>query len=204
MGMDIDDEWVGEPGTIRRFSPLGIAVPTSQEAGAVTVIEGYVVRYDTDFDMGDVVERVAPGAFSKTLESGADVICTFNHNVNQLLGRRASGTATFEDRPEGLWMSCKLPNTTIGRDVAEMVLRGDLTGQSFYGRNPVYRKQLRPGQKPVMLLTRVDLVEAGVVSRPAYKSSSVIARYDGAIVEKTYGMGTRYTFYDLLLKSFGA
>lgn len=191
---------------ITRFQPLDLQVEVPAvgegEPARPRTIEGYVVRYGTPYVMPGAVEYIERGAFSASLASGRDIICTYNHNENHLLGRTGNGTMRLEDRPEGLWLSCELPDTTLGRDVGELVRTGRIPGQSFFGRKPAYRRGGTENGKPVMVLTAVELLEAGVVSRPAYKSSDVLLRSDSTL--QSYGVRDTTSRYHYLRHSLWA
>ena len=76
-------------------------------------------------------ECIAPGAFDRILRTNPDVVCTFNHDVNAVLGRTTAGTLLLKADSRGLAFESDLPNATAGRDTYESVKRGDLNGCSF-------------------------------------------------------------------------
>jgi HK97 family phage prohead protease len=80
-------------------------------------------------NLGGLVERVAPGAFTKTIAE-ADIRALFNHDPNYLLGRSAAGTLRLSEDGTGLPYEIDLPDTMAGRDVATMLERRDITGSS--------------------------------------------------------------------------
>lgn len=100
-------------------------------------VSGYAATYETlsrDLPAGNgkvFKERIAKRAFDKVLATNPDVVCTFNHNNDAVLGRTTSGTLQLRGDDTGLAFECDLPNTQIGRDVYESVKRGDLNGCSF-------------------------------------------------------------------------
>ena len=49
----------------------------------------------------------------------------------QLLATRKAGTLRLSEDSRGLLVDADLPNTTAGRDVAELVRRGDISSMSF-------------------------------------------------------------------------
>src|ERR1700722_602265 len=94
-------------------------------------IGGYAAVFNSlSQDLGGFKERILPGAFARCLRS-ADVLCLFNHDPNQVLGRSTAGTLTLKEDAAGLYFECSLPNTSVGRDCSEMVARGDVRGCSF-------------------------------------------------------------------------
>ena len=128
-------------------------------------------------DLGGFTEVIEPGAFDRTLDHGGDVLCCVNHDVNQLLGRSASGTVKLSVDEVGVKYEVSVPDTTVGRDALAMAERGDLFGSSFTFsvKSDGERWEKRDGQN-VRYLTEVRLFELGPVVSPAYLDTSVAAR----------------------------
>lgn len=83
-------------------------------------------------DLGFFREKIAPGAFHRAFEAGADVAALWNHNPDKILGRTTSGTLTLRDEPEkGLAFDLLLPKSPLGQEVTESVRRRDTAGMSF-------------------------------------------------------------------------
>ena len=78
---------------------------------------------------------------------------------------------------KGLWVEVDLPNTTVGKDVAESVGRGDIRGMSFKIDKPVYQIT-GADNRGKRTLTLMDMVipEVSVVSNPAYIDTEVSLR----------------------------
>lgn len=145
------------------------------------VMRGYAYRFnELSQDLGGFRERVVAGAGGPSLRQN-DVTATFNHNASALLGRTASGTLTVGEDREGGWYEISLPDTTTGRDVAELLKRGDLRGSSFTFR------VLDGGQRraeeddpetglPIREITAMDVFELGPVTNPAYLSTQASLR----------------------------
>ena len=74
-------------------------------------------------------EKIAPGAFAKTL--GGDVRALFNHDPNYVLGRTKAGTLRIAEDATGLAVDIDPPDTVMGRTVVEAVRRGDVSEMSF-------------------------------------------------------------------------
>ena len=102
-----------------------------REEGETLTAVGYAAVFDsTSQNLGGFVERVAPNSFRKTIQE-TDVRALFNHDADSLLGRSGNGTLRLMEDDHGLRYEVDLPNTTLGRDVAELLKRGDLNGSSF-------------------------------------------------------------------------
>lgn len=125
---------------------------------------------------GEFVEQIAVGAFSDSLRSD-DIVCCFNHDFNQLLGRKSSGTLKLTDSAEGLQFRCQLDRANpTHQSVYASVKRGDLNGCSFqFSVQDDDWKQ--DGATILRTLKKVKLFELGPVVFPAYpQGTSVGAR----------------------------
>ena len=137
-------------------------------------LAGLAAVYDRETEIGGVRERIARGAFERTLSTDAEVLAFVDHDSGKLLGRRSVGTLRISDSDAGLAFEVDLPETTLGRDVLALAERGDLGGMSFGFVIPKGGER-RDGN--VRLLTQIDLREISVVSSwPAYDGTRVEAR----------------------------
>ena len=76
-------------------------------------------------------ERFAKGAFAKTIKDGADVRYLFNHNSDAVLARTKSGTLDLSEDATGLKVRADLAPTSVGRDLAILLKRGDVSQMSI-------------------------------------------------------------------------
>lgn len=146
-------------------------------------LTGYASVFNSPADIGDFTETVAPTAFDRTLaeiaSGNADVVLCLDHDVRQLLGRTRSGTLKLSKDSHGLKVDAELPNTQLGRDVAELVRRGDAYGMSFCFAVREGGESWR--SKRSRQLTDVRLEEVSVLTtEPAYPQTSVSMRSKGA------------------------
>ena len=136
-------------------------------------LEGYAAVFGCETGLRGFRERIAPGAFSTTLASGADILALVDHDYGRLLARTKSGTLRLDQDDHGLSFALDVPDTTLGRDVRALAERGDLGGMSF-GFYITEEKWLRNDLRE---LRQVQLVEVSVVhSHPAYAGTEVHAR----------------------------
>ncbi|CUW30071.1 HK97 family phage prohead protease [Streptomyces reticuli] len=147
---------------------------------------GYAYRFnELSHDLGGFRERIAPGAGMASLERN-DVIATFNHNVDQVLGRRSSGTLRVGEDEHGGWYEIDLPNTSTGRDLAELLKRGDVKGSSFtfrVARGGQHRAGTDPETGlPIREITQMDVAELGPVLNPAYPTTDAALRSIEAVL----------------------
>jgi HK97 family phage prohead protease len=148
-------------------------------------ISGYAAVFNQDYVLWDsptlrVVERVKPGAFTKSLKDQDDVRCLFNHDPNQILGRTTAGTLRLVQDDHGLSFDNNPPDTQLGRDLRTSIKRKDITGCSF---SFIVTKQTRTEEEQdgKTIVTRVieevsPTFDVGPVSFPAYTGTEVNAR----------------------------
>jgi HK97 family phage prohead protease len=147
----------------------------SSDDGRISM-RGYAYRFnELSHDLGGFRERIVPGAGAPSLAKN-DVFATFNHDTRSLLGRVSSGTLRVGEDRDGGWYEIDLPDTTVGRDVAELLKRGDLQGSSFTfrvndgGQRRADADDAETGL-PVREITGMDVIEVGPVVNPAYPTT---------------------------------
>ena len=122
-------------------------------------------------------EIIDPGAFDQADIS--DVRALFNHDNNLLLARTKSGTLDLEIDGNGLRYEFEAPNTSYGKDLVELMKRGDVTQSSFgftIASDGEYW-EVRDGEMPIRHITRVQkLYDVSPVTYPAYPDTSVAVR----------------------------
>ena len=119
-------------------------------------------------------ERIAPGAFRKTLSEAPDVRLLINHE-GLPLARTKNGTLKLTEDDRGLRFDAELADTQEARDIYTLVQRGDVDQMSFAFR--VIRQNWSK-DKTERTLTEVSLSDGdvSVVTYPAYPTTSVEAR----------------------------
>lgn len=142
-------------------------------------------------------EVIRPGAFRRSLGSGRDVISTFNHDVNRLLGRTASGTLRLADGPDGLRYEVDVPESAA--DVRELLTRGDLRGSSFFAFP--HRDGGETWTRDLRELTSLELIELGPVVNPAYAGSGAEYRSAGGGPAAAPGSALRAALVALMGRS---
>jgi len=162
-----------------------VSVETREDGGSR--IAGYAAVFHRAGDAGteyqlyeDVVERIAPTAFNRAISERHDVRALFNHSSDHILGRSLSGTLRLSVDERGLRYEVDMPDTQIGRDVAESIRRGDLTGSSF-AFTPLKQSWQadRANNRDVRIIEDVMLHDVGPVTYPAYESTSAGIRSQG-------------------------
>jgi HK97 family phage prohead protease len=158
--------------------------------GGPSVIEGYAAVYyqpdmsGTEFELfSGAVERIAPGAFDRALAEGQDVRGLFNHDTALVLGRSTAGTLRLRADDVGLRYEIDIPDTQLGRDLAESIRRGDISGSSFAFQVKQQEWRETEGGPDVRTILDVDLFDVGPVTFPAYEGASTGTRSSGAVSE---------------------
>jgi uncharacterized protein len=124
-------------------------------------------------DLGGFIEYVAPGAFKRSLQSRNEVKLLWNHDAGEPLASLRGGTMQLVEDEVGLKVTAQLPNTTRGRDVAEL-LRTKVIDSMSFGFNVIKDSWSRDGQ--TRTLESVRLFEASIVSFAAYPATTATVR----------------------------
>ena len=156
--------------------------------GDEMAIGGYAALFNSpSHNLGGFIERIAPGAFTRSLQESPDVKALFNHDANMILGRTKSGTLSLSTDERGLkWRAVLDPNNSDHRNIHASIKRGDISDCSFAftvqpggddwtdadGSDDVYANRT---------LKDVNLLDVSAVTYPAYGGTSVDARcFDSA------------------------
>ena len=124
-------------------------------------------------DLGGFIEYVAPGAFKRSLQSRNEVKLLWNHDSGEPLASLRGGTMQLVEDSRGLKVTAQLPNTTRGRDVAEL-LRTNVINTMSFGFNVIRDSWSSDGK--TRTLESVRLFEVSVVSFAAYPSTTAQVR----------------------------
>lgn len=145
-------------------------------APADNILTGYAARFNSPATIGGLfVEKIAPGAFARSLKT-ADVVALMAHDYGRVLGRTSSGTLTLSEDRQGLRFTLDVdPSTPDGATALGLVGRRDIKGCSF-GFRVLAESWQETDDLPVRTLTDIDLVEITLTAFPAYEDTSVALR----------------------------
>lgn len=131
------------------------------------MISGYAAVFNSPALIWEgLKEVISPGAFARAITE-SDVRCLFDHDWSKVLGRSKSGTLRLFEDDHGLRFEVDLPDTSIARDLAESMNRGDINQCSF-GFVPT-KEQWDYNVDPVVrTIEEVELYEVSIVTLPAY------------------------------------
>lgn len=145
------------------------------------ILEGYAALYDVESRLipengKRFIEIIDKGAFRDVLKG--DVYLTFNHSKDRILARTINNSLTLTENDKGLYFRAVLNNTSIAKDVYEMVLRGDIAENSFAFQVGEGQKWERNGEGvPLRRISKIaNLSDVSVVTNAAYPQTEVYAR----------------------------
>ena len=151
--------------------------------GTIGTLVGYAAVFNSDTIIdsweGKFVERIAPGAFAKTLvERGTRVKSLFNHGFDPMIGDKPLGKpSVMDERRVGLWTETPLDDTSYNRDLIASLRSGALDGMSFrFSVMDERWEEAEDGKLPVRTLLAVRLYEFGPVTFPAYEATTAGVR----------------------------
>jgi len=164
----------------RRYVPIAdIELRQSDEDGQ-RKISGYAAIFNKRSEnLGGFIEVLRPGAFRKALEKNPDVKCLFNHDPGSLLARTKNSTLIIEENTVGLKFEAVLADTSMARDVWELIQRGDVDQCSFAFSVAKDGDKFSEQKDGLYLreIFEVDmLADVSPVVYPAYSQTSVSVR----------------------------
>jgi HK97 family phage prohead protease len=151
-----------------------------REDGDGMRLEGYAALFNSRSEnLGGFTETIAPGAFRASLKSRNNVFLFWNHETGSPLASTRAGTLNLVEDDRGLRVSAVLANTTLGRDVRELVSTGVISGFSFGFSMPARGGDSWNAEGTERVLKSVRLFEVSLVSMPAYKATEGTATVRG-------------------------
>jgi HK97 family phage prohead protease len=150
----------------------------AQEMGEKRTVEGYAVVFDAPavlFEMGGTQykEIISRGALDGA--NMADVPFKYNHDgAGMPMARTRNGTLRLTVDEKGLKVSADLADTTAGRDLYELIRRGDIDKMSFAFKVSKDSYERSSHTRRIEKIKRVYDVSA--VDLPAYEATSIAAR----------------------------
>lgn len=124
-------------------------------------------------DLGGFREFVAPGAFKRSLQARNEIKLLWNHDTSEPLASLRNGSLELTEDRYGLKVKARLPKTTRGKDVAEL-LRSKVIDSMSFGFNVIKDSWSEGGS--VRTLESVRLSEVSIVTYPAYTATTASVR----------------------------
>lgn len=168
----------------RRITVNEFEVRDAQE-GAGTTFVGLAAAFNAPSQPLPFIERIAPGAFSRSLRSRNEIKLFVNHDTSRVLASKRAGTLRLWESDRGLEVEADLPDTTDGRDMATLLKRGDVDSMSFGFSVPKGGDSWSDdGQERE--LREVRLHEVSIVTGwPAYEQTAASVRSLDGLVDAT-------------------
>lgn len=143
------------------------------------LIEGYVNAIERDSKplmsrIGQFIERICKGAFSKALKRNDDVHVLLNHDWTRDLGSTKQGNLELKEDNIGLHARAVITDS----DVVQKARQGDLVGWSFGFQDREVEQGMERGL-PLRSVKDLDLFEVSILDRtktPAYDGTLLMAR----------------------------
>jgi len=147
-----------------------------REDGEGMTLTGYAAKFNEPSEPLPFIERIAPGAFKRSLKSRNDIKLLWNHDSSKVLGSTRAGTLKLEEDSIGLRVMASLPDNSWGRDAKVSIARGDVTGFSFGFTVPAGGDSWNSdGSERTLKSVRLLEVSTGVAF-PAYPSTNGTAQ----------------------------
>ena len=146
---------------------------------------GYAAVFNSNSEPLPFIERIAPGAFAKSLKARNNIRMYMNHDSSMLLATTRGKTLRRQEDSKGLLVDADLPDTTVGRDLSVLMQRKDVDSMSFGFTVPQGGdKWSNDGMQRE--LTQIKLFEVSVVTGfPAYAATSAAVRSLDALATRT-------------------
>lgn len=174
----------------RRSYAVPLAVRAAEGEPARRQITGHAAVFNQlSEDLGGFREKIAPGAFSKSI--GGDVRALWNHNSDLVIGRSVSKTLTLRETPAGLETVITPPDTETARHWLALIERGDVSQMSFGFRTVADKWERDRENNVTRTLIEVELFDVSPVTFPAYPQTDVATRaFDGFKDAERRALGT--------------
>ena len=138
---------------------------------------GYAAMFNAPSQPLPFVERIAPGAFGKSLRNRKrDIRLYVNHNSDLVLASKRSGTLMLSEDDRGLRVEATLPDTSYANDLRALMQAGVVDRMSFGFTVPRGGDRWN-GDGSERELREVVLHEVSVVTGfPAYEQTQAAVR----------------------------
>jgi HK97 family phage prohead protease len=166
-------------------------------------LTGYAARFNEPSEPLPFIERIAPGAFKRSLRAKNDIKLLWNHDSSSVLGSTRSGTLRLYEDEMGLRVEADLPDTQAGRDAKVLIQRGDVTGFSFGFTVPANGDSWNAdGTERTLKSVRLLEVSTGVAF-PAYPSTNGTAQVR-SLEDVVVAVGVDYDALSMVLGKVAA
>lgn len=164
---------------------LRMEVVEREDGSSQKYISGYAVVFDQYSrifydEYGEWIEIIDRNAFASTDMSDVVMVVDHSQEVGDVLARSRNGVGTLEIGADerGVKFRFPVPDTTVGRDVVELIERGDISECSFafWIKADEWRREVEFAGKHLRerrILEVARLADLSIVVRGAYPTTSV-------------------------------
>lgn len=124
----------------------------------------------------EIKERILPGAFKRSIESGANVFMFWNHEQKYVLGRTSKGTLRLKEDDDGIQFENNPPDAQWVKDLIPSIKRGDIANMSFGFKNDVAPTWTKEDGINITNVRAATLNEISIVTHPVYEATNVFSR----------------------------
>jgi HK97 family phage prohead protease len=156
------------------------AAPAEGEAAEpgewAATLTGYAIMWDTlSDDRGGYRVKLAPGS----AKFAVPTLALWHHSYAQPIGNTANGSLRLIPDEVGVRVEIDLPDTTTGRDVAELVGDGYVAGMSFAMAEVLEFTENDEGEETIVTFTNYLVDEVTVTPIPAFADTSIQVKGGG-------------------------
>ncbi|HEV7299216.1 MAG TPA: HK97 family phage prohead protease [Tepidisphaeraceae bacterium] len=160
----------------RQFFTRDAKFAVAKADGKPVTLSGYALVWNVSSDdRGGYRVRLMPGSatFAKP------TLALYHHWTPQILGNTANGTLRIMPDDYGVKVEIDLPDTTTGRDVAELVGKGYVTGMSFSMVTSPDGVTTQENGQSILNASAFVVDEVTITATPAFTASSVEVKPPG-------------------------
>lgn len=177
-----------------RVEIRSVEMRAAENGGEELHVEGYAavfnqrtLLWESPFSGTKYYEIIEPGAVDARTDI-SDVILRYNHSDSALiLARSSNGTLTVTPDATGLKISAKIAPTTAGKDIYQLIKRGDISKMSFaFSVDKDSWESDQEAKTETRTIQHIRSVrDVSPVDFPAYDGTSISARGGGnSVVEE--------------------
>jgi len=170
----------------RAFEAEKLEIREAQDGG--WTLTGYASVTEVPYEVGFYTEKIARGAFKRTLKNEPDVTLLLNHGDGGSglpLARTKPGTLTLEEDRNGLYIEANLdPLDPDAQLLQRKMKRGDLDGQMSFCFQAIDQDWSDDFGERTLRSVEINRGDVSIVTQGASPTtSSMIRSFDGAINE---------------------
>ena len=143
-------------------------------------LTGYASVTESPYEVGFYTERIARGAFKRTLKNEPDVVLLFNHGDGGSglpLARTKGGTLILEEDRNGLYVEAHLdPQDPDAQLLQRKMARGDLDGQMSFAFQAIDQDWSDDYSERTLRSVEINRGDVSIVTQGANPATSSVIR----------------------------